>query len=198
MKTIEISIAVCLFIILTWLQPGASCNAQDARVGNFRMVSEGIYAGARPGKQGIDYLRELRIKTIIDLEDGGSNESDDVQSERQQAEADGIRFVSVPMNPVFAPKVSEVEEALRYIEAVGNRPVFVHCFRGSDRTGAVIAAWRITNEGWTIDDAYAEMMKYGHRNILMFWWKDVLYKFAPSINPSHAVPDKTVGGASGS
>jgi protein-tyrosine phosphatase len=36
------------------------------------------------------------------------------------------------------------------------KPALVHCLHGSDRTGAVVAAYRMTYENWSKEDAIAE------------------------------------------
>lgn len=38
----------------------------------------------------------------------------------------------------------------------------VHCWHGSDRTGAVIAAYRIVQQGWSQHDAIDEMINGGY------------------------------------
>ena len=45
--------------------------------------------------------------------------------------------------------------------------VLLHCYHGSDRTGASVAMYRIIFENWTIDDAVKEM-KQGVTVIILF------------------------------
>ena len=54
-----------------------------------------------------------------------------------------------------------------------NQPVFVHCKRGSDRTGTVIAVYRMRNDGWTDDEAIKEAKKFGF-GWWQFWMKDYI------------------------
>jgi protein tyrosine/serine phosphatase len=54
-----------------------------------------------------------------------------------------------------------MEQALAILENEGAGPVFVHCKRGADRTGAVIGAYRIEHDGWTNDRALAEAKALG-------------------------------------
>ncbi len=44
------------------------------------------------------------------------------------------------------------------------KPVLVHCFHGSDRTGVVIAMYRMVVQDWTREKAISEFMdpRYGH------------------------------------
>jgi protein tyrosine/serine phosphatase len=41
-----------------------------------------------------------------------------------------------------------------------NEPVFVHCAHGSDRTGCMVGIWRVSEDGYSYDQAYKEMRKY--------------------------------------
>ena len=42
-----------------------------------------------------------------------------------------------------------------------NQPLFVHCRLGADRTGLIIAVYRIVHDGWTSERAKAEAKHYG-------------------------------------
>jgi protein tyrosine/serine phosphatase len=44
------------------------------------------------------------------------------------------------------------------LKAINNaeKPVLVHCWHGSDRTGVVVAAYRIVFENWTKEAAISE------------------------------------------
>ena len=55
----------------------------------------------------------------------------------------------------------DVERVLTIIDAPENQPVFVHCRRGADRTGTIIACYRITHDGWNADQAKKEARLYG-------------------------------------
>ena len=50
----------------------------------------------------------------------------------------------------------------------------------------MIAVFRIQYQGWTIDQAYEEMKRYGYRNILLFRWKSILDQMDGQLIPSAA------------
>ncbi len=43
----------------------------------------------------------------------------------------------------------------------GPQKVFVHCYYGRDRTGVMVAAYRMAQQHWTPDQAVAEMDSFG-------------------------------------
>lgn len=144
---------------------------------NFHEVNNAIYRGGRPTEEGIRELAKMGVKTIVNLESGFfAKDTDDVLREAKWAKEAGINFIKVPMHPIYAPKAEEVNSAYEAISNKENQPVFVHCLHGSDRTGTVVASYRIFTDGWTFDKAFAEMKEYGH-SALLYWWKDVIRKF---------------------
>lgn len=126
---------------------------------NFYKVSDTLYRGAQPKKEGFRHLDRLGIKTVVDLRLFHSDEKD--------LEGTGIRYVSIPVN-TFNPKLSQLREFLEVVTDPANQPVFLHCKRGADRTGTFVAAYRIIVEGWSTEQAIAEMTE-GPFEFNPFW-----------------------------
>ena len=55
----------------------------------------------------------------------------------------------------------ELVEFLKVLADPANRPVFVHCKHGADRTGTAVATYRVVCQGWTKEDAIDEMRSGG-------------------------------------
>lgn len=137
---------------------------------NFSKVNENLYRGGQPSQNGVKKLKEdFKIKTIIYLR--GADERAEI--EKKWSEAAGIKFINVSLNNWFGPKDAQIEKALQEINRTENQPVFVHCQRGADRTGTVIAVYRITHDGWTARAATeeAEIFHFGWWQI---WMKDYI------------------------
>jgi protein tyrosine/serine phosphatase len=83
--------------------------------------------------------------------------------EKRMVEAAGMRYVNVPMNGFATPLDAKVSEVLALLDSTANGPVFVHCRRGSDRTGTVIACYRVTHDGWPNEKAKQEAESLGMR-----------------------------------
>lgn len=126
-------------------------------VPNFQRVSAQLFRGGQPTREGIAALAQLGIRTIIDLRDRTGIPS----VERRQAQAHGIRYHRIPLGKLRPPARATMDRILRILADPESRPVYVHCRRGCDRTGAVIACHRIANEDWTAEEAITEARKHG-------------------------------------
>jgi tyrosine-protein phosphatase SIW14 len=136
----------------------------DDPAGNFVIVTPGeLYRGGRPDEVGYDSLvNRLQVKTVINLE----NDDAVVDEERTWAEERGIEYVSEPMTGTSTPNDEQVNRILALMADKEIYPVYVHCMKGQDRTGAIIALHRRYNEGWTAKAAYDEMQDYGFNGML--------------------------------
>jgi protein tyrosine/serine phosphatase len=138
--------------------------AANDPAGNFSEVTQGVYRGGRPDQNGVEVsLVQLGVKTIIDLE----NDDEPVAAERGWAQAAGIKFISAPMNGLATPDDNQVNDTLAKMNDPANQPVFVHCMQGKDRTGLIVALYRVIEEGWTPKAAHDEMMTHGFNSILI-------------------------------
>lgn len=127
---------------------------------NFAQVDSRLYRGAQPSPAGVEELRQMRIVSLIDLRQ--PDEDPTVrQEERNAARAAGLHYYSVPMTGHRAPTCEEIRRVLDLIEDPQNQPVFIHCRRGADRTGAMVAIYRLTHHGWTAEQAIQEAMDQG-------------------------------------
>jgi uncharacterized protein (TIGR01244 family) len=154
-------IAGALLFLLS-LAPSLESFANDdsasyPELPNFRKVNENLYRGAQPKPGGIARLAALGIKTIINLRE--ANEM--AGPEESEARAAGMRYFSVPMESLGRPTDEQINRILALINDTQNAPVFVHCNHGRDRTGTVIACYRISREGWTSKQAKEEARRYG-------------------------------------
>ena len=112
---------------------------------DFHVVSPGIYRGGRLDRAGVDRLARIGIRTIINLE----NDDDAIGHERAWAQADAIAQISSPMSGAWTPDDRQVDRLLATLADPSRRPIYVHCMKGMDRTGIVIALHRVINEGWS-------------------------------------------------
>lgn len=136
-------------------------------VDNFHRVNETLYRGAQPSAEGWTSLKKLGIRTVVDLRRETEHSTAD---ERRAVEAAGMRYVNAPMNGWDTPTADQMAKLLPLLE--GDGPVFVHCKQGRDRTGSVIAAYRIARERWTNEAAMAEARACG-----LHWFENGMKRF---------------------
>jgi protein tyrosine/serine phosphatase len=146
--------------VLLSLAAAASASASPATgkfagiaIDNFGQVDDHYYRGAQP--HGRDYadLAALGIKTVIDLDGSDSTESDLV-------ERAGMTFFRMPMTTHDQPAATVVARFLSIVNDAAKQPVYVHCVGGRHRTGVMTAVYRMTQDHWNADRAFAEMQQY--------------------------------------
>jgi tyrosine-protein phosphatase SIW14 len=134
----------------------AEVTPSIAGVPNFHEVDLNVYRGAQPTVEGFRNLAALGVRTIIDLRG-----DDQLPEERKEVEDLGLRYISVPMSGLTAPRDEQIADILALFVAADKGAVFVHCREGKDRTGTVVACYRISHDHWTNDKALAEANEYG-------------------------------------
>lgn len=123
---------------------------------NFGKVNDALYRGAQPDDAAIYHLKALGIKTIISLR----TEKEASQTEPLQAAICGILYTNMPLAGMGRPTDIEVVNILSLIETSPG-PVFVHCTHGCDRTGTIIACYRMQHDHWAEAQAMQEANRYG-------------------------------------
>lgn len=127
---------------------------------NFYKVSDNLYRGAQPTAEGMRQLKKMGIKTVVNLRL--------LHSDRNEIGDTELTYRHIPMT-AFIPKTSDVAQFLQIVTDSNCTPVFVHCQHGSDRTGLMCAIYRIVVQGWSKDEAIAEMTRggFGFHGIFM-------------------------------
>lgn len=148
-----------------------------APIPNFREVYPWLYRGGQPSIEGIKYLSDRKIRTIISLRWSRSV----IAIEKKAMESLGIRFVSIRLNYWTFPSMEQIDQFLDIVDDESQRPVYIHCKHGSDRTGIFLAAYRMAREGWSADEAYQEMKECGFHLIRMYHFKWAVYLFAREL-----------------
>jgi protein tyrosine/serine phosphatase len=114
-------------------------------------VDEGVYRSEQPDKEQFQALERYGIKEILNLRYW--------HSDSRPAKETGLRLHRIKMNAHDANDF-DVVSALRIIK---NRkgPILIHCHHGSDRTGLIVAMYKITFRNVSKEDAINEMINGG-------------------------------------
>jgi uncharacterized protein (TIGR01244 family) len=183
MKFQRFAIASAIVFGIAALPAAAQSNVDG--VPNFHQINDRVYRGAQPTSAGFQSLAKLGVKTIIDLRESGSRSV----AERKLVEAAGMRYVAIPLQGMSAPSPENVAKALALFNDASAGPVFVHCRRGADRTGTVIACYRIAHDGWDNQKALQEAKTDG-----MSWTEIAMQHYVKGFHPPSA-PATTTGAA---
>ena len=123
-------------------------------VPRFGQATENLFRGGQPSEEGFENLAQFGINIIVD---NGSSEKD-----KKLARKLGMRYISIPWICLF-PKDAVFARFLKIIEENPDKKIFVHCRFGDARTGMMIAAYRMKEQGWSADKALREMQSYGFK-----------------------------------
>ncbi len=133
-----------------------------------------LWRGAEPSAAGLQELGARGAKLVIDLRETGQ----DTLREKQEVQQLGMKYVNLPFKPFSAPTPEQVKTVLFLLMNRGDNVIFVHCRRGRDRTGTVIACYRIQHDGWKNAKALEEAREFG-----MSWAERGMRSFVLSFSP---------------
>ena len=131
----------------TWAQP-----VEMAGVSNLYRVSGELYRSEQPSPQGMQNLKDLGLKTVINLRS--------FHSDRDEIGDTGLAYEHIYMK-AWHPEEEDVVRFLKIVTDPKRAPVLVHCQHGADRTGTMIAVYRIAVQGWSKAAAIREMTEGG-------------------------------------
>jgi protein tyrosine/serine phosphatase len=169
---------VCLAF---WVSPVSAETPSSSRpwaerihnqhLSNFHRVSDDLYRSAQPSIKGFKELQRLGIRTIINLRSR--------HSDKAALKHTTLRYEEIKMTATL-PNDEQAVQFLRIVSDRENGPFLVHCHHGSDRTGTMTAIYRVIIQGWSKDEAIAEMAsgEFGFHKI----WGVTLVPFLRKIN----------------
>jgi len=126
-------------------------------------LNDSVYRSEQPSSKRFQQLQDLGIKTSISFR----RKKDD----RKKAKGTKLELVHIPLKT----KGLNENDLIKALKAIQNakKPVLVHCWHGSDRTGAIMAAYRVVFEDWSKKKAIQELRRVElgyHEN----WYPNVI------------------------
>ena len=162
-------------------QPAAKQNLPG--LPNFGVVSNTLFRGAQPRDSGYDELKKQGIDIVVSFRENPQQIAD----ERRAVEAAGMRFVSIPWSAEDAPRNAQVAAFLELLRDNPHKKVFAHCHRGAERTGVMIATYRIASETWAPQEGVKEMAFFGFRGFWFRGYKKYVLSFPGQLNSDPAL-----------
>jgi len=145
------------FILSLSIAASAKKHADPAfsniKIDNFGKMDDRFYRGSRPKSGEFAALKELGIRTVIDL-------TDNTPEEKGYVEGQGMRYVNIAIPDKKDPSEAQIQQFLKVVNDPETGKFYVHCAGGRHRTGVMGAVYRFTNYHWNFDQVYAEMLNF--------------------------------------
>jgi tyrosine-protein phosphatase SIW14 len=122
-------------------------------IGNFGEVTPTLFRGAQPTHEGFEALAKMGVDIVVDARH-------QTVSEGKEVGKLGMQYVAIPWH-CPAPNDDVFVRFLQVVRENPNKKIFVHCRLGEDRTGMMVAAYRMAQHGWPADEAMQEMHLFG-------------------------------------
>ncbi len=119
---------------------------------NLHKVSDDLYRGAQPTAEGVQQLKKLGVRTIVNLRL--------FDFDRDKIKGTGLAYQHIRFMTWY-PQDKKVIRFLKIVTDPNSTPVFLHCQRGADRTGAMCAIYRVAVQRWPKAEAIDEMVNGG-------------------------------------
>ena len=135
---------------------------------NLYRIDDKLYRSEQPVAEDGEAIVKLGIQSVINLRFFDRNDDDHLK-------AHGLTLLNRPLLS-WSIKPKEIAEILYLIEKQQqNGAVLIHCYHGADRTGLIAGMYRIIYQGWSVEEAKAEMQHgpYGYHSI----WKNIAKLF---------------------
>ena len=130
---------------------------------NFSMVDRGIYRSGFPNKKNFTFLERLGLRSILYL--CHQEYPADVAS---WVKAKNLQLFVCPIDgnkePFILIDPTAMAHALRFIADPKNRPILVHCTKGTHRTGCIIGCYR-KSQHWSLTSIFDEYCRFAKTTI---------------------------------
>ena len=154
----SLAAVVFLLTLASAAVPSQVSAVPGVSIKNFGKINDHYYRGSQPSQAEFAQLKKLGIKTVIDLR------IDSLLAEQDWTRGLGMQYFSIPLKASIPANEQQTSYFLSLVKDPAKWPVYVHCKGGRHRTGAMTAIYRITQDGWTADQAYREMTEYDFNN----------------------------------
>jgi protein tyrosine/serine phosphatase len=147
-------------------------KVEQAGLPNLHRITENVYRCAQPTAAGMRAAEKLGIKTVISLRA--------FHSDRDELESTKLKKERIHFN-TWHPEEEDILRFLKIVTDTNAAPVLIHCQHGADRTGTMVAIYRMTVQGWTKEDAIKEMTQgdFGYHTM---WRNLIRYLNALDVN----------------
>lgn len=148
-KLLVFLICVLTMSATTFSQKNNIEPIENIYIENLYKINDSIYRSAQPNKKAMKYLQQIGVKTILNLRHR--------RNDKNETKHTQLILENVPIN-TWEISENNIIDALKIIKNA-QKPILIHCLHGSDRTGLIIATYRIVFENYTKEQAITEMLQ---------------------------------------
>ena len=171
MKKIIVALVCCINLSACMTSPALPLNERPdswgeliQRDSNFYQIDHSLYRSEQPSAELSQLIQTHQIDVIINLRAR--------HKDPKIVQDPSIEYVHLPIH-TWQINREDLLQVMRTIQQAKQKQqkVLIHCYHGSDRTGASVAMYRIIFQGWSIEAAKQEMKHggYGYHSI----WKNI-------------------------
>ena len=144
---------------------------------NLYQVDSLLFRSEQLSATDIPLLIDNNIEAIINLRFFDRDDNDELLN--NIVKETSVTLYNQPLKSWYVTP-QEVAQILTQIKALQaqNKRVLVHCYHGADRTGLIVAMYRIIEQGWSIEDAKREMTAGG------FGYHPIWINLEKMLNPT--------------
>ena len=146
---------------------------------HFRIIENAkVYSGGRPEPQDLRTLKELGVKTVINLQGGDYDLFGDAAAYFEAGESYAVirqeRTTAINLKigwypfrlstfaPVGTAEQADIKKILEILSDKTMQPVFFHCEFGQDRSGLIAALYEVFFLNESVENAHARWVAFGH------------------------------------
>ena len=141
--------------------PPAPAPLDGKKLSRFDRVAEGVYRSSQPSIADLATLKQdYGLKSVLKLNHGVDHAPP------------GVTVIAHPLDALVTPSQKQIDQILDAIDSAA-KPILIHCTQGQDRTGLVVALYKIRH-GAAVDSAYGDMVRHGFRpwrGLWRYWMK---------------------------
>ncbi len=155
MKGLPVVVALVAVAAAAGAEPPQTVEAGS--IPNYRLLQPGLATAGQPAPEALARLKEMGFRTVVNLR----TEQEGTAEERKVVEAEGLRYVSVPVT-AESLSLADADAVGKVLDDPSTAPVLLHC-ASSNRVGAVWALIKV-REGKSLDNALAAGREAGLRS----------------------------------
>ncbi|HNV86519.1 MAG TPA: tyrosine-protein phosphatase [Candidatus Omnitrophota bacterium] len=159
--------AVFAFLLTVFSEKISAAPPEDGimrkEIKVFSEIDPSLFRGEQPTEEGLRLLKKYGIRTLINFR----HETKSIEWEREKARELGFKYVSLPWRIQARPDSNVMQNFLETVRRKEDAPFFMHCRRGSERTGVAEAVYRYYVQKLPAEEAYQKATE-GYP-ILFFW-----------------------------